>query len=77
MQTGYVMCSADLGKVLCLNQDKSEVVLVDVEGTQDLNRSICLSDLTETKNIYERLKAHGLISNLEIVNVARLYKKFY
>jgi len=48
-----------------------------VEGTQDLNRSICLSDLTETKNIYERLKAHGLISNLEIVNVARLYKNFY
>jgi len=77
MQTGYVMCSADLNKVLCLNQDRSEVVLVDVESTQDLNRSICLWDLTETKNIYEKLKSQGLIPELEIVNVARLYKKFY
>jgi len=77
MQTGYVMCSADLSKVLCLNQDKNGVALVDVESTQDLNRSICLWDLTETKNIYERFKHQGLISNLEIVNVARLYKKFY
>lgn len=77
MQTGYVMCSADLNKVLCLNQDRSEVVLVDVDSTQDLNRSICLWDLTETKNIYEKLKSQGLIPELEIVNVARLYKKFY
>lgn len=77
MQTGYVMCSADLNRVLCLNQDKRGVALVEVESTQDLNRSICLWDLTETKNIYERLKNQGLISNLEIVNVARLYKKFY
>lgn len=77
MQTGYVMCSADLSKVLCLSQDKRGVALVEVESTQDLNRSICLWDLTETKNIYERFKNQGLISNLEIVNVARLYKKFY
>jgi hypothetical protein len=77
MQTGYVMCSADLNKVLCLNQDKSSVTLVEVENTQDLNRSICLWDLTETKNIYERFENQGLISDLKIVNVARLYKKFY
>ena len=77
MQTGYVMCSTDLSKVLCLNQDKGGVALVEVESTQDLNRSICLWDLTETKNIYERFKNQGLISDLEIVNVARLYKKFY
>mgnify|MGYP006879024527 CR=1 FL=1 len=77
MQTGYVMCSADLNKVLCLNQDKSSVTLVEVESTQDLNRSICLWDLTETKNIYERFENQGLISDLKIVNVARLYKKFY
>lgn len=77
MQTGYVMCSADLNKVLCLSQDKGGVALVEVESTQDLNRSICLWDLTETKNIYERFKNQGLISDLEIVNVARLYKKFY
>jgi len=36
-----------------------------------------LADLTEAKNIHERLKDAGLIGSLEIVNVARLYKKFY
>ena len=77
MQTGYVMCSQDLSKVLCLDKASGGVTLVTVDSTQDLNRSICLSDLTETKNIYDRLKDHGLINQLEIVNVARLYKKFY
>jgi hypothetical protein len=77
MQTGYVMCSQDLSKVLCLDKASGGVTLVTVDSTQDLNRSICLSDLTETKNIYDRLKNHGLINQLEIVNVARLYKKFY
>jgi len=77
MQTGYVLCSASLNKVLCLSKDKKDVVLVNVDSTKDLNRSICLSDLTEAKNIYERLKDAGLIGALEIVNVARLYKKFY
>jgi hypothetical protein len=77
MQTGYVMCSQDLSKVLCLDKASGGVTLVTVDSTQDLNRSICLSDLTETKNIYDRLKNRGLINQLEIVNVARLYKKFY
>lgn len=77
MQTGYVMCSQDLSKVLCLDKDSGSVALVTVDSTRELNRSICLSDLTETKNIYERLKNRGLINQLEIVNVARLYKKFY
>lgn len=77
MQTGHVLVSPDLQKVLCLNQDKTGVKLVQVESTKDLNQSICLSDLTEAKNIYERLKDAGLIKGLEIVNVARLYKKFY
>ena len=77
MQTGYVMCSQDLSKVLCLDKASGGVTLVTVDSTQDLNRSICLSDLTEIKNIYDMLKNHGLINQLEIVNVARLYKKFY
>lgn len=77
MQTGYVICSKDLERVLCLTDDKSSVSLVPVETTRELNRSICLSDLTEAKNVYERLKNKGLINGLEICNVARLYKKFY
>jgi len=71
------MCSQDLSKVLCLDKASGGVTLVTVDSTQILNRSICLSDLTEIKNIYDMLKNHGLINQLEIVNVARLYKKFY
>lgn len=51
--------------------------MVEVESTKDINRSICLSDLTEVKNVYERLRDKGLVDGLEIVNVAKLYKKFY
>lgn len=77
MQTGHVLVSHDLAKVLCLTEDRKGVRLVKVESTQDLNQSICLTDLTEAKNIHKRLKDAGLIGSLEIINIARLYKKFY
>jgi hypothetical protein len=77
MQTGYVLCSTDLSKVLCLTETKDGVVLVDVNSIMDINRSICVSDLTEAKNVLERLKNSGLVGDLEIANVARLYKRFF
>jgi hypothetical protein len=77
MQVGYVLCSPSLQKVLRLNQDKNGVELVPIESTIDLNKCICLSDLTEIKNIYKRFVDSGLAKGLEIVNVARLYKRFY
>jgi hypothetical protein len=77
MQTGYVLCSPEFNKVLCLNEHKDGVVLVEIENTRDINRSVCVADLTEAKNIRERLQNSGLASGLEITNVARLYKRFY
>ena len=77
MQTGHVLVSNDLAKVLCLTEDKKGVRMVKVESTKDLNQSICLTDLTEAKNIHERLKNTKLIGSLEIINITRLYKKFY
>lgn len=77
MQTGYVLCSQAFDKVLCLNENKDGVVLVGVDTTKNINRSICVSDLTEAKNIRERLQNAGLVKDLEITNVARLYKRFY
>jgi hypothetical protein len=56
---------------------KDGVVLVEVESTQDINRAICVSDLTEAKNILERLQNSGLVGDLKISNVAKLYKRFY
>ena len=77
MQTGYVLCSTDLSEVLHLNKNKDGVVLVEVKSTMDINRAICVSDLTEAKNVLERLKNSCLVGTLEIANVARLYKRFY
>ena len=77
MQTGYVLCSTDLSKILCLTKSKEGVVLVEARSTMDINRAICVSDLTEAKNVLERLKNSGLVGDLEIANVARLYKRFY
>jgi hypothetical protein len=78
MQRGFVLCDADLAHVLCLNPDKDGFQLEEVDDTRTLNQALCLHDLTEAKNIYKRIELHtGDDLNLEIVNVARLYKKFF
>ena len=77
MQVGYVLCSTDLEQILCFDLEHTAVRLVPVDSTMVINRSICLSDLTEIKNIYKRFQYSALTHELEIVNVARLYKKFY
>ena len=66
-----------MSEVLHLNKNKDGVVLVEVKSTMDINRAICVSHLTEAKNVLERLKNSGLVGTLEIANVARLYKRFY
>ena len=77
MQRGYVLCNTDLSKVLCLSSDQSGIQLKEVDSTKVLNKAICLSDLTEIKNILRMFKDQELTGDLEIVNVARLYKKFF
>lgn len=77
MQRGYVLCDDTLSKVLCLTPGKDGVLLNEVDSTQVLNKALCLEDLTETKNVLKRLQANNLVNDLEIVNVARLYKKFF
>lgn len=77
MQRGYVLCDQTLSKVLCLSPGEGSVQMKDVDSTQILNKAFCLEDLTETKNILKRLENNELVQGLEIVNVARLYKKFF
>ena len=77
MQRGYVLCNYDLSQVLCLTPGKDGVLLQNVDSTKVLNKAMCLHDLTEAKNISQRLQDKDLTAVLEIVNVARLYKKFF
>ena len=77
MQTGYVLVSDDLTEILCLNKNKTDIYMSTIESTVDLNQSICLSNLTQIKSINKSLKDAGLIGTLEVVNIGRLYNKFY
>ena len=77
MPTGYVLCTPDNQKVLCISLDKKGVELLDLKDSSTLNRALCLPDLTSLKNVYDRFKKLGLIEDLDIVNIAKLYKNGY
>lgn len=81
MQRGYVITTKDLLKVLCLNKDKTDVLMSVVGTTNVLNSAICLSDMTEAQNVLRRMKnnkdTETLCKDAVITNVARLYKNFY
>ncbi len=74
MHTGYVLCASADKKILCISDDKKGVELVDLRQKNSLNRALCLPDLTSIKNIYERFKKRNLVGELDIVNIAKLYK---
>ena len=77
MHTGYVLCTPDNQKVLCISIDKKGVELVELKNSKGLNRALCLPDLTSMKNVQERFEKLGLIEDLDIVNIAKLYKHSY
>lgn len=77
MQSGYALCTHDNQKVLCLTKNPTKVELLNVKDKNTLNRALCLPDLTSIKSIYERFKERNLVGELDIVNVARLYKQHY
>ncbi len=74
MQIGYVLYDPDTLKVLCLTKGKRAIELVDIKEKNSLERALCLKDLTSIKDLYNRFKKNELTSNLDIVNIAKLYK---
>ncbi len=77
MHTGYVLCAPNSQKVLCISKDRKGVELVEVKSPISLNRALCLPNLTAIKNIHERFRKLGLVGDLDIVNIAKLYKHSY
>jgi hypothetical protein len=77
MQSGYALCTPDKLRVLCLTKNPTKVELLEIKEKNSLNRALCLPDLTSIKSIYERFKERNLVEELDIVNVARLYKQHY
>lgn len=74
MQIGYVLYEPDTLKVLCLTKGKRGVELLEIKDTEKLSRALCLKDLTSIKDLYARFKKNDLTQNLDIVNIAKLYK---
>ena len=81
MHRGYTIASPDLEKVLCLTADRRRLVMRKLSNTKVLNKALCLHDLTEAKNILNRLMEtkgyENLVSQAEVQNIARLYNKFF
>ena len=74
MQVGYVLYEPNTLKVLCLTKGRRGIELVEIEETDKLNRALCLKDLTSIKDLYNRFKKNDGTLNLDIVNIAKLYK---
>ncbi len=74
MQHGYALYDPETLKVLCLTKGKRGVELMPLKETANLERALCLKDLTSIKGIYERFKKNDLTKDLVIVNIAKLYK---
>ena len=74
MQIGYVLYEPDTLKVLCLTKGKRAIELLEIKDTENLNKALCLKDLTSIKDLNERFKKSDLTKNLDIVNIAKLYK---
>ena len=74
MQVGYVLYEPDTLKVLCLTKGRRGIELVEIEETDKLNRALCLKNLTSIKDLYNRFKKNDGTLNLDIVNIAKLYK---
>ena len=51
-----------------------EIKQEKIKDTEKLNRALCLKDLTSIKDLNERFKKSDLTKNLDIVNIAKLYK---
>jgi len=77
MQSGYALCTPDSLKVLCLTKNPTKIELLDIKKADNLNRALCIDDLTTIKSIYDRFKERDLVPDLDIVNVAKLYKGCY
>jgi len=81
MHRGYVITSSDLKRVLCLAPDKTSCVMAEILSSQSLNKALCVHDLTEGKNILQRLantaEHKEIVKDAEVHNIARLYNKFF
>jgi hypothetical protein len=75
MKVGFVLCNIETNKVLCINKSGDGIELIPISTSEELNKALCLKNLTSLKSIHERFKEKGLTEPLTIENISKLYKQ--
>ena len=75
MQVGYVMCTKDRSKVLCVEKEPKGLQLLDAGEKENLNKALCLRGVTAIKSFYLRLKEKKFVEELDIVDIQELYRR--
>jgi len=74
MQIGYVLCSLDRSKVLCIRKEGSGIELLESNDKENLNKALCLKTITAMKSIYKQFQDKKLVDTLDIVDIQELYR---
>ena len=73
MKFGYVLCDPKRLKILCW-KGKTDVQMLTLSNKENLEKAICLKDISSVKSLYIKLKTGKRVNNLDIVNIQELYK---
>ena len=73
MKFGYVLCDPKRLKILGW-KGKTDVQMLTLSNKENLEKAICLKDISSMKSLYIKLKTGKRVKNLDIVNIQELYK---
>ena len=73
MKFGYVLCDPKRLKILGW-KGKTDVQMLTLSDKENLEKAICLKDISSMKSLYIKLKTDKRVNNLDIVNIQELYK---
>ena len=73
MKFGYVLCDPKRLKILGW-KGKTDVQMLTLSNKENLEKAICLKDISSIKSLYIKLKTGKRVNNLDIVNIQELYK---
>ena len=73
MKFGYVLCDPKRLKILGW-KGKADVQMLTLNNKENLEKAICLRDISSMKSLYIKLKSDKRVNNLDIVNIQELYK---
>ena len=73
MKFGYVLCDPKRLKILGW-KGKTDVQMLTLSNKENLEKAICLKDISSMKSLYIKLKTDKRVKNLDIVNIQELYK---